>query len=142
MSKDIKTQEPISQMGAFEAQMLLESVLNAKNAVTLASSMMAKHDAMQSSLFTLVAEIDSIRRQAQCLVEYMQKWAPDDPAAVEMAKKIVRAKSATKGLAIAQGLKRAVLATKKASTESGKSCSPETLRELAESISALEALML
>jgi len=35
-----------------------------------------------------------------------------------------------------------VLATKKASMEAGKSCNPETLRELADSITALDSMML
>lgn len=137
-----KTDHIQANFGAFEAQMLLESVVNAKNAVTLASSMVAKHDAMQMSLLTLVSEIESMKKQASALIGYMERYVPEDPAAIEMARKIVRSKSAPKGAAIAIGLKRAVLATKKASIEAGKSCSPETLRELADSIAALDSMML
>lgn len=129
-------------LGSFEAQMLLESVVNAKNAVTLASNMVAKHDAMQASLLTLVSEIESMKRQASNLISYMEKFVPEDPAAIEMARKITRGRSAPKGSTIALGLRRAVLATKKASIEAGKSCNPETLRELADSIAALDSMML
>jgi hypothetical protein len=137
-----KTDSGQATFGAFEAQMLLESVVNAKNAVTLASGMVAKHDAMQMSLLTLVSEIESMKKQASLLIGYMERYVPEDPAAIEMARKIARGRSAPKGSAIAFGLKRAVLATKKASMEAGKSCNPDTLRELAESISALDAMML
>ena len=143
MSQDmVKNESGQATFGAFEAQMLLESVVNAKNAVTLASSMVAKHDAMQMSLLTLVSEIESMKKQASLLISYMERYVPEDPAAIEMARKIMRGRSAPKGSAIAVSLKRAVLATKKASIEAGKSCNPETLRELAESISVLDSIML
>jgi hypothetical protein len=143
MSTEPSHQDPVkASFGSFEAQMLLESVVNAKNSVALASSIMMKHDAMQASVITLVAEIESLKRQASAMVNYMEKYLPEDPAAIEMAKKLSRARLAHKGNKIASGLRRAVMATKKASIEASKSCSAETLRELAESIAQLELLMM
>lgn len=138
----IKAEGKPPAMGAFEAQMVMESVINAKNAVALAANMVSKHDAMQSTLISLVHEVENLKKQASHLVSYMEKWNPEDPAAIEMAKKISRSSSAPRASMIASNIRRAVLATKKASMEAGSACKPETLRELSESIVALDSSMI
>jgi plasmid replication initiation protein len=136
VTKLVRTQHdiPISA----ESQIIADSISNTKNAISLAAAMVIKNEHMQSTIVGLVLEIEKIKNQAKQLAKYMEEYVPEDRAAIEMANKLGRGSEAPNGEYLAQAMRKAVSATKKASIEAVKSCSSDTMRELSESISLLD----
>lgn len=135
-TKLVRTQNdvPISA----ESQIIADSISSTKSAISLAAAMMIKNDHMQSTIVGLVLEIENIKNQANQLAMYMEEYVPEDRAAIEMAKKLGRGYEAPKGADLAQAMRQAFYATKKASIEASRTCSPDTMRELSESIMRLD----
>lgn len=121
-----------------ESQIIADSISNTKSAISLAAAMIIKNDNMQSTIVGLVSEIEKLKNQANQLAMYMEEYVPEDRAAIEMAKKLSRSSEAPKGSELAQAMRQAVSATKKASIEVGRACSSDTMRELSESILKLD----
>lgn len=122
-----------------ESQIIADSISNTKSAISLAAAMIIKNEHMQSTIVGLVTEIEKLKNQANQLATYMEEYVPEDMAAIEMAKKLGRGSEASRGTDLAQAMRQAVSATKKASIEAGRACSSDTMRELSESILRLDS---